>query len=150
MEAQFNYEFTEDEVVTPPTADERRAQADHERHIACLASLSDEDRTKGIGYEGEDDRTPDEKTRQRGVYHRAIARAQSSINDESWAARRMQTAEQRQWKSAEDLATWLAGEWEYREGHVPNAEQRARIDRTARAIWATKASANVVPMEQSA
>lgn len=51
----------------------------------------------------------------------------------------------RQWDSAEALAAYLIGEAHYWTGHLPTADERVEITKTATRIWTNAASERVAP-----
>jgi hypothetical protein len=112
-------------------------------------------------YEMSDDspdlRSPELKREQRADYDRAMARArdvQSRERAERWSPERSWgerlPGARRQWASAEDLATYLASEWQYHNAKAPTPEQREAIERTARAMWTSRESERVVPAGDAA
>jgi hypothetical protein len=102
-------------------------------------------------------RSADLKREQRAEFHDTMARArtlQTREKAERWSPERSWgerlPGAKRQWKCAEDLATYLASEWQYNNAKPPTPEQREKIDRTARAMWTSRMSEAVVPSGDAA
>lgn len=102
-------------------------------------------------------RSPALRQEQRATFDHAMTRArdvQSRERAERWSPERSWgerlPGATRKWASATDLATYLASEWTYHNGKAPTAEDRAKIDRVAQAMWTRQESERVVPPSEVA
>jgi hypothetical protein len=114
-------------------------------------------------YEMSDDspdlRSPELRQAQRADFDHAMrsaraldtrGRVERWTEERQWSERLPDVRKGRQWKSAEELADYLASEWHFWNGKAPTDTDRAKIERTARAMWASRASERVVPTGDAA
>jgi hypothetical protein len=114
-------------------------------------------------YEMSDDspdlRSPALRQAQRAEFHDALAtahalnvrgKAEGWSEERRWGERLPQVRRGRQWTSAAELGDYLAEQWAYWNGRAPTEHDRAKIDRTAHAMWASRASERVVPPTEAA
>lgn len=106
-----------------------------------------------------DTRSPALRQAQRAEFHETMARAQALhtrgrtegwTEERQWGERLPDVRTGRQWASAAELADYLASQWTYWNGKAPAEHDREKIDRTAQAMWASRASERVVPPQAGA